>query len=366
MEIHYEYALKQKEFRDQIISEINASKKPTVLFGWNKIQVLEPFFNKLNMKPEYLCDNDTNKQGRKFFGYKVISPNDLSKIYSHYNVLILAASHFGAMSAQLKSLPIPPQKIYCLDIYNEGSDTAKYYKSQEEKIRYIYDHLADDLSKRTFEAVINYRMYRNSNLLSEIVQPIESTYFPDPEDIPLLISHEEVFVDGGAFCGDTVENFVKKCPGGVCKAIHSFEPDPKNFSLLRESTERCPFVHCYQLGLSDTAATLNFSSSLGPSSYVDDNGTISVEVDSLDSILKEAPVTYIKMDVEGAERAALRGAEHIIQKYNPKLAICVYHSDQDMVEVPLLIWKMNPNYLLYFRHYTDLSIETVCYAVLSK
>lgn len=267
---------------------------------------------------------------------------------------------------QLKSLTIPPQKIYCLDIYNERSDTAEYYKSQEENIRYIYDHLADDLSKKTFEAVINYRMYRNSSLLSDIVQPIESTYFPDSEDIPLHISQEEVFVDGGAFCGDTVENLLVKCQGGVCKAIHSFEPDPKNYSLLRESTKYLPFVHCYQLGLSDGAATLNFSSALGPSSYVDDNGTISVKVDSIDNVLKDVPVTYIKLDVEGAECAALRGAKHIIQKYNPKLAICTYHSDQDMVEVPLLLWKLNPNYVLYFRHYTDISIETVCYGILPE
>ncbi len=364
MEIHYEYALKQKETRNQMISDLNASGKPTVLFGVGKLHTMESFFEKFDSRPEYLCDNDINKQGKTFFGFKVISPNELPHIYSSYNVLILSIRHFEAMSAQLKGLSAPPEKIYCLDIYNEGKDSAGYYKSQEEKMQYIYNRLADDTSRKTFEAVINYRLYRNSELLSGIVQPIDNIYFPDFEDIPLLVSQEDVFVDAGAFCGDTVQCILERYGKG--KAIYSFEPDPRSFSSLEESTKQLPFVHCYQLGLSDIRATLNFSHDLGPSSYINDNGTISVQVDTLDNVLEGIPVTFIKMDIEGAECSALRGAEQIIRKYGPKLAICTYHSDQDMVEVPLSIWKINPNYVLYFRHYSNISTETVCYAILPE
>ena len=88
-----------------------------------------------------------------------------------------------------------------------------------------------------------------------------------------------------------------------------------------------------------------------------------VRMDTLDHCLKGIPVTYLKMDVEGMECAALRGAENLIKTYHPKLAICTYHSDSDMIQVPKQILKICPDYKLYFRHYTNALVETVCYAV---
>ena len=69
------------------------------------------------------------------------------------------------------------------------------------------------------------------------------------------------------------------------------------------------------------------------------------------------------MDIEGAELEALKGAEETIKRYRPKLAICVYHKPEDIVEIPKYILNINPDYKLYLRHYSDNAGETVLYAI---
>lgn len=82
----------------------------------------------------------------------------------------------------------------------------------------------------------------------------------------------------------------------------------------------------------------------------------------LDTLLASNKVTFIKMDIEGAEQNALEGAKQIIQKQTPKLAICIYHSLEDLWEVPLQIKRMVPEYKIGVRHHAANMGDTVCYA----
>lgn len=83
----------------------------------------------------------------------------------------------------------------------------------------------------------------------------------------------------------------------------------------------------------------------------------------LDSVVKGEEVSFIKMDIEGAEEKALSGAKRIITEQKPKLAICVYHKTEDIIELPALVLSMRPDYKLAFRHYSANSAsETVVYA----
>lgn len=99
------------------------------------------------------------------------------------------------------------------------------------------------------------------------------------------------------------------------------------------------------------------------SSKANDTGRETVPVDTLDHLVENKPVTYIKMDVEGMECAVLRGAKGVIHAYRPKLAICTDHSNADMIQVPLQILHLNLDYQLYFKHYTNALVEIVCYAI---
>lgn len=74
-------------------------------------------------------------------------------------------------------------------------------------------------------------------------------------------------------------------------------------------------------------------------------------------------VSFIKMDLEGMEMAALKGADALIRKQKPKLAICLYHKISDFWNIPEYMLEMNPEYRLYIRQHTPHWPETVCYAI---
>jgi len=75
-------------------------------------------------------------------------------------------------------------------------------------------------------------------------------------------------------------------------------------------------------------------------------------------------VTFIKMDIEGAEVEAVSGAADIIRSQKPKLAICVYHSKEHIIKIPFLLKKLVPEYKIYLRHHSPSLLDTVCYATI--
>lgn len=119
----------------------------------------------------------------------------------------------------------------------------------------------------------------------------------------------------------------------------------------------------YNAGLWSKNDTLKFTGDENSASTLADNGTINVNVVSLDEILNGQRVTFIKMDVEGAELEALKGAKESILQYRPRLAICIYHKPEDILEIPLYLQSLVPDYKFYIRHYSDYTIETVLYAI---
>lgn len=86
----------------------------------------------------------------------------------------------------------------------------------------------------------------------------------------------------------------------------------------------------------------------------------------IDKIVGDDIVTFIKMDVEGAEYQSLIGAKNTIQKNKPDLAICIYHKQMDFIDLPSLILEMVPEYKIAFRHYTNYECETILYAYIDQ
>ena len=77
----------------------------------------------------------------------------------------------------------------------------------------------------------------------------------------------------------------------------------------------------------------------------------------------EERITLVSMDIEGMELNVLQGLEQCIKKNRPVLAICVYHKPEDIIELPLKVLEMVPDYRLYLRHYSYVETETVMYAI---
>lgn len=117
-------------------------------------------------------------------------------------------------------------------------------------------------------------------------------------------------------------------------------------------------------GLWDKEGSLSFASNEGGSSgQFSENGAYVMEVTSLDSVLHDEEITFLKMDIEGSELNALKGAKLTIQMHKPKLAICVYHKPEDILVIPKYIKTLVPEYKFYLRHYSSYNTETVLYAI---
>ncbi|KAA0577791.1 FkbM family methyltransferase [Azospirillum sp. B21] len=218
----------------------------------------------------------------------------------------------------------------------------------------------DDASRRCFLSVMLYRLTWDARWLEPVRLPYRDMYFFTDA---LAVGRDEVLVDGGAFDGDTVAAFAA-CAGGATggthRHIHAFEADPSNLPRLRECVAALPRVTIHPIGLWSHADTLLFSSGRGPGGRLDEGGDVSVPVQALDD-LGLGPVTFIKLDIEGAEMPALRGAERTIRHHRPKLAIAVYHDIGDFAAIPRLIETMRPNSRYRLRHHSPIHHDTVLY-----
>lgn len=182
------------------------------------------------------------------------------------------------------------------------------------------------------------------------------------EDI-IMPNNREVFIDGGSLDGSDSINFAKWCGKNRYEKIYAFEPDSSNLEKLHNVTEILDDIIICPVGMWNEKTVLKFMSDNKENCMLSDDGNVLVEVDTIDNILAGEYVSYIKMDIEGSELAALEGAKESIVKYKPRLAICVYHKPEDIIDIPLKILELNPNYVFYLRHYSYLETETVLYAI---
>lgn len=219
--------------------------------------------------------------------------------------------------------------------------------------------LADDISRDIVECYCSYiRTGRLEFLRKHDSGPM---YFSDNR--PYECNTPLFYVDCGAYTGDTIEIFNKNLK---LDTIVAFEPDPDNFSILRKNLRRIlssdTKVFTLESGVGEKNSIVSFSQAQDGSA-ISETGSVKVSIASLDELLINQPVDFIKMDIEGSEKDALNGAKGIISRYAPLLAISIYHSLRDFFEVPQLIRKLYPSCKLYLRSHNDSFHDTVCYAV---
>lgn len=236
------------------------------------------------------------------------------------------------------------------------NNEKQFFSEHTQELKAVYDSLEDDRSRFVFENVLHFRVTREYSFIEKSRgEDNKSTQYLAPE---LQFSDHEIIVDCGAFIGDTAEKFYKNILG--CRVI-ALEPDEKVFELLQQ----CGLegLKAIKAGAWSEDTTLKFSDVGGGSSTIDISGNTEIKVVALDHLSECQSATYIKMDIEGAELEALKGAENIIKSNKPKLAICIYHKPQDFFEIPLYIKKLHPDYRLFIHQHTDDVSETVLYAV---
>lgn len=190
-------------------------------------------------------------------------------------------------------------------------------------------------------------------------------------DSKIIKLHEgEVFIDAGVLNLGTSLRFIEECGRRKVKRykIHAFEPDNTSYARCMNMLKNMPDedIQLYNAGLWSENTTLFFTEMGNGASRITQQETeTSIHAVALDSQVSDK-VTFIKMDIEGAELEALKGCREIIKRDKPRLAICIYHKKEDLTEIPMYIKELVPEYKLYVRHYSNDAGETVLYAVMEE
>ena len=175
---------------------------------------------------------------------------------------------------------------------------------------------------------------------------------------------EEVYIDAGTFDGETLWDF-HRWTNGKYKKIFALEPMGNMCEIIQKKMKERNIdnVEIFHNAAWNRQEELHFMEE-GAGSHMDSRGGIMVKGTDIDSVVKDSKVTFIKMDIEGAEMKALEGARNTIIKNHPRLAICIYHKPLDMIEIAAYIMELVPEYKFYIRHYASNMWETVLYAAL--
>ena len=338
-----------------------AKGKEWVLFGAGQAGISAPdYLNAQDIYVKYYVDNDRKKWGKTFNGYDIKPPDDLAS-ENDPNVLITSA-YVIEIKNQLQGMGI--KNVYNLPGIGNHHNIHELFDSSiistnKGKIYELEKILADKESLYVLNNVLKGRVTGDFTYFDLI--NTKEIYFP--HDL-IKLTGVEVFVDAGAYIGDTIKKFIEITCGSYNKII-AFEPDYENFSQLKESIKNIgENILLHQKAVYDRNGYISFNSEYGLASSVADQGEEEITVCKIDDILnKDDQVTFIKMDVEGSELKALWGAKDTIQRYSPKLAICVYHLPEDIWDIALYIHSICPHYRIYLRHHSPSCTDTVFYAV---
>lgn len=188
----------------------------------------------------------------------------------------------------------------------------------------------------------------------------QNQYFEE-RCISFFEKRKDAFLDAGSFDGEDCIKFVNSELYND-NSIYAFEPDAKNYDICAKQLEKLSNAKALNIGLADEAKQMFFLSDKGDWSRIAETGGNVVHTDTIDSIFRHNKIGYIKMDIEGSERQAIKGAAVCIKRDKPNFMISVYHKLDDIIEIPRLLLELNPDYRFCLGHYSICNADTVLYA----
>jgi len=324
-------------YHNNILDEMGVSKRSSdeckdilcqsnavVIYGAGVIgQLVKQFMDTIYVDTVAFCDSDSTKHNKTFHGVLCLSIDELKRSFSHCIVIISIASAevIQLIRDNLLSLGFQPHQV---------------------------------------------KSYRDLYLMQDANFEDKQYFDRDVLDNYVASPDKHVFIDAGCYDFSNSLDFIKWTGREDSKVI-AFEPDPRQYSVCLEKSKSLhnAFVHPYGLWNKNTELFFSSNDNVRAASRITDapDTNLSIKVKALDSVLTGEYVSFIKMDVEGAELNALKGAAKTIKKHKPILAVCVYHKAEDILEIPEFTLSLNNNYKFYLRHYSVSICETVLYAL---
>lgn len=335
----------EKIYDNDTWQTLRESRKPIVLYGMGNgadqiIDVLGGFG--LGFADVFASDGFV--RGQLFHGKKVKTLRQIEEQYDDFTVVMTFAVHDEKTLAFVNDLAKRHTLLApTVPVSGSGLITRDFIREHDREYDRAFSLLADEKSRESFLNVLRFTVSGNTDYLFSVMSEKSEVY----TDILKLSPHEKI-LDLGAYNGDTVREFLEATDGRY-ESILALEPDEKNFKKLLKNTDGLKNVVCRNLGAWDKDETLFFEKKSSRSSHKADKG-VPVSFTSVDSLITDR-VTFIKMDIEGAEGKALDGASGTIRRNKPKLYVCAYHRNEDLFALPLKINRIQPGYSFYFRHH---------------
>jgi FkbM family methyltransferase len=320
-------------------------------------------FQKNNIKVAGYIDNNKSKIdiAKKVFGCEILEAVD---------IVVIASIHYPEIIEQLQGINID-NYIYYEELALADTRFAVYYQAfnkmfeelEDNKDQYIslYDIWADELSKEIYSKVIMYRKTLDSVFLNQAFQLSIKEGIQDFDHVVVERFGENcIFFDVGGFDGQSSIDFIDHAK--KYKHIYFFEPDKNIIEIAKANLQEKKNISFINAVVGEARGNVKYDDIGNGGGLVSEKGKEIVETVVLDDFI-ETGINYIKMDIEGYEMEALKGAKHFIEKEKPLLAISVYHKPGDIHKLVNLILSWNPDYKAYIRHYTKTYADTVCYFI---
>jgi FkbM family methyltransferase len=235
---------------------------------------------------------------------------------------------------------------------------ADSFEKNFEKFESIFLRLGDDLSKKIYSKLINFRLSQDISFLEGFIDKQEFQYF---DFILQNCADLKNFVDIGSYDGTNSDAFMKCYPN--FEKIIAVEPNVKNYELTKNRLGDVNGLELHQIVLGSSDSIVEFKGD-GTTGGIVSEGGMQVQMKTLDEICRNlCTPTMIKMDVEGGEKNVIEGGKHVIKFLAPVLAISGYHKSDDLWEIPEVVLSLNESYNVYLRHYTETIYETVFYFI---
>lgn len=311
-----------------------------------------------------ILDANTKLHGTGINGIEVRSLSSLTKgvdvvvpaLGRHIAAITVSLHEHGVHSVMSLSelyyasrRPGEPETDYLDDLF---ANRHRYHS--------LFLAVADQRSREVMSAILKHRLTLATTHLADIAERDHPQWF-DSGFLPRTES--DVFVDGGAFDGDTVLGYIH-ARGSDYKHIHAFEIDPDVSARAASRTAHLANVTIHPCGLSDREALASYRKTGGTDGAIGHHvgGEHHVALRTIDMTVPER-ITFLKLDVEGEEAKTIEGAKRHLTNDRPTLAVALYHKAHDMWDIPRRILDLLPDYRLHLRHYTDTAYETIVYAI---
>ena len=285
-----------------------------------------------------------------FHGFTVVPYSEVCEQNEDFTVLLSFASSLPDVIENINRIA-SERTLLCPDVpvFGGGLFDKEFVTANYEYFKSVYTLLSDEKSKENYTNIILGKMTGNINFLikaetdvaeafTNIIKPVEDSHY----------------LDIGAYNGDTIREYLSFAKN--CRKITAFEPDIKNFKKLTDYalSSGIDTSSFYNIAAWNKTETLTFYSRSGRNSAgsTSHKGLKSIEVkaDAVDNYINEK-VDYINIDAEGSDKNVIYGLENTLKNYKPCISCAVYHRNEDMFEIPLLLHKIYGKCEMYIRHF---------------